>query len=280
MMKFAKFKKLLNEQEAMSYLSELAQEELSERTFESLISDEYLNPIVGSNDILVGFTSDEAEKLMDGDDGQVSVISYIGVPAVSDTAYALGEETFKFAIACDIGRDYYFFAKVARDVVSGERRVRRRYDITQLESLDPFSRENQAFLTYELKRIADIANDPAKPAIIEDISNRVLVYESLLNLLYVTEICGIPGGYHADNRMGAHMHQQKEPEGDRPSNKLLIGALLDIITDSKPRRMNQEALAMEIEERFKGVRGLGPTTTKTIFAEANKLLREVRKAAI
>lgn len=279
MMKFAKFKKLLNEEEAISYLSELTQEELSESTFVSLISEEYLNPIVGSSDLLVGFTPEEAEKLMDGDSGQVSVISYIGVPAASSTAYALGEETFKFAIAPDICRDYYYFAKVARDVVSGGKRLLQSYDVTQLESLDPFSKENQAFLTYELMRIADIANDPAKPAIIEDISNRVLVHESLLSQLYVTEISGIPGGYFADNRPDEHMHQQKEPEGDRPSNKLLIGALLEIITDSKPRRMNQEALAAEIEDRFKGVRGLGPTTTKTIFAEANKLLREARKAA-
>lgn len=280
MMKFAKFKKLLSAEEAIELLSELTQEKVSKETFSSLIMDEFLNPIIGNDDVIVGFTSEDAEKIVDGEEGKTALISYIGIPGISSTAYALGSDTFKFAISLDTNNEPLFFASVAPDPISSGKSLKQAYNITELESLDPFLRKNQGFLNYEIRRIADIANDPAKMATLEDISGRRLRADDMYGMRYVSEICCIPGGYYSDSRPGDQDHPyHPSTEEDRPSNKLLIGALLEILTDSSPRRMNQEALAAEIEERFKGVRGLKPTTTKTIFAEANKALREARKAA-
>nr|WP_312377529.1 hypothetical protein [Pseudomonas oryzihabitans] len=69
-------------------------------------------------------------------------------------------------------------------------------------------------------------------------------------------------------------------EKDTPSKNLVIAALLEILTDTgaSAKRMNQSGVVAEIGERFRDVWGLKPSTLNNLFAEANKSLKEARKA--
>lgn len=68
-----------------------------------------------------------------------------------------------------------------------------------------------------------------------------------------------------------------EASSDGPSRKsilMVMGALLEILTNPTPKRMNQDAIQKTITDTHKGKRGLGKRNIEDIFSLANKALKE------
>lgn len=69
--------------------------------------------------------------------------------------------------------------------------------------------------------------------------------------------------------------QQPEPQPLRANHLVVISELVEMLKDNDRPRYNQGSIVTAIEEKYKGILGLGPTNLNSLFALANA----ARKAA-
>ncbi|WP_371364872.1 hypothetical protein ACA097_17695 [Pseudomonas sp. QL9] len=264
MSKFFKFKKLLSAEEAIVLLTDLTEEQVVHETVNELILEDFLHPIIGANKVLVGFTGGETDKIMDGEKGAMSLICDIGIPCTSWLEYDY-PGGFTFSSAEDEAGETFYFA-----IAASTAPVKKHYELADLESLNPLNPENQSFPPQDLYKIADAANSPSAEAAARSATSRRISHHEF----YVREIQGMPFPYYS------HSEHQVRPAdlddgsaNERPSSKLLVAALVAMLVEQGGRRITQDLIAATIDEKYKGIRGLGPTTTKTYFAEAKKALK-------
>jgi len=240
-------------------LSSLTNESVTTETLSTLVSEEFLNPIIGSDKVLAGFTEEEAEKIMDGEQGRMSLLCDIGVPASTWGGYVQEDADFFFTIADNDANQSFYFAAIKNTAP-----IKWDYTVNELESLDPRRQGNQTFLAPEIYRVAEIANTNSPNTPRDSAPNHKIIH----NESYVTEIIGMPFPYHAGpRRENSHQSARTESVVEPPSRLLVIDSLLDLLAD---RRLNQSGVIQAILERHPGKRGLGQRTLETIFAAARK----------
>ncbi|MNO63530.1 hypothetical protein D3C76_542380 [compost metagenome] len=273
MSKFYKFKKLLSREETINLIHHLTGETLDQNELCELLDNGFLSAIVGADKLLVGFTEDEAKKIASGSTGRPSIFSSIGVPWVGRANTGFFGSDFMFYGSRTEAGELFLFAEMTFGLID------RPYSTSDLESLDTLLAENCSFLTQEVYEVSNAANSSSATVLKKAVSERGITCDNVGELLYSTGITNLPFPYRPTYAPTETSQDIPGPvNAERPSSKLLIGALLAILTDKEPKRFNQGSLADEIEERFRKIRGLGATNTKNLFAEANKALKAAKEA--
>lgn len=69
--------------------------------------------------------------------------------------------------------------------------------------------------------------------------------------------------------------QQSEPL--RAKHLVVISELVEMLKDNDRPRYNQDSIVKAIEDKYKGILGLGPTSLRSLFALANNARKEAEK---
>lgn len=275
MSKFLKFQPTLDLEETMQLLKHMTSEEVDAGLIQSMTSNGYFHPILGRRHICVGFDDRAIDMLLAGTSVKPTAVSIIGVAASQSSVFSEDPGEIKFSSCVDASDNAIHFALPAtRDAERPD--LIRSYTLAELASLDPDDQGNQSFMTAEVIRVGEAANDfkfPEKA----DLPTPVLTLNSFADLTVVTEIKGLPyvhsmGMIDFDPRTSVTQQVERQP----PSKNLVLAALLEIVTTSDPRRWNQDGLANEIQDRFQGIRGLSKKTATNQFSEAKKALTVAR----
>ncbi|MEP9318184.1 hypothetical protein ABKS89_13665 [Pseudomonas sp. LABIM340] len=265
MSKLLKFRDWLSAEEAAMYLAGLIGEQVSARDIAQLHSEEWLpayregyyrivrlEPVQGPNEQQA--RSDLGLPIFRAAE-DVGTCYWLQLP--SRLAMLESEDGGRevFTIRDEAGGYYAYF-----DEDAGE------YQPTFPNEHDPSDCEATIFNPTDVFELSQLANTPGaseKPRQRREI-----------DCLASIRLFNLGGDEEAPARMPAKMAEPPQ----RASSKLLIAALVAMLIEQGPGRTTQELIAEKIEEKYKGVRGLGSKTSTNLFAEAKKALRAAMAA--
>lgn len=157
MSKLYKFRPVLSTDEACELISRRTGETATLETIDYLIGTGYLTRILCHGEIIVGFTEDATEAMLEGELGDVAVESLIGIVS---QYYALADQ-LELCQAIDTNEISYCFFRVKPDD-NGTIHYKDKY---RLDDLLPITREDKdavGFLYEEIASIIETANDEAR----------------------------------------------------------------------------------------------------------------------
>lgn len=266
MSKLLKFKACLTPQEAATYLSALIAEEVNEDQIASLFYSEWLPAELLCACQLVrlepAYEQELHEALVASGRYELKEAERIGMcfslqfPCSIVTLHT--DENYRqvFTLRDEEGNFYALF-----DEAEGQ------FHPIQSAESDEVDTDGLRYLPRDIFLLSELANTSGlladeKPNLRREVKN-LLAPIRLFNLM--------------PNEAPIKPKKEASPNSEPLSSKLLIGALLEILNDINPRQLTQDAIATKIEDKFKGIRGLGLTTTRTTFAAANKALKSAKK---
>lgn len=273
MSKFIKFKEILNLKSTISLLSNLTNEPVQDGTIEDLIYQGYLNPILGSNHLLVGFRHEDAKKIDKGGRATPSVFSEIGIPYNGSGWIFSG---VSFAPALSTAGEEFLFCRAG--VEDGAESILENYSANELLSLDFAEFDDFGFLTEEVYKVAEAANKEdtyfppsSKP------NARIRIGPATEWIRFAEAIDGLATSYPIRYDYGVGRPQgNKNPAlvNEPPSYRLALAALLEILKEPRQAGRNQSAVISEVLERYPDRRGLSKRSLESMFSSANKALTD------
>lgn len=268
MSKFLKFKQALNTHEAITYLSLVSSEKVTKDTITSLIDENYLHPVLGYGELILGFTKPAFMDLQSGLEVSPSVCSYIGTP--KNHAFRVAEIVMPYAESTK--NEHIFFARPAIDNETGEIKYLNKYSIENLQSLDPVNLEDMSFPFEQILDLQAQLDSKEPPSPIKKFDKKLIEIDrnSKNQIHHVTEIIGFNKPFREKKNETLKANLIKSDSEEAPSYRLAISALLSLLSEPKRSALNQAGVISEILERHPGVRGLGKRSLETIFSAANK----------
>lgn len=278
MSKFLKFREVLSISDTVELLSSLSGEEVSIEMIGRLVDHGFLSPLLGCDYLLVGFSKESAVEINNGADAEPYAFSEIGIPRLSTAIYVFGGIQMPQARTTE--GETLFFCRVK--MRSDSENLIPRYSSADLADLDPYELENLWFHAKEVFEMARIANQQDQYHPPKEGSSGSIQIGSPINIpgfekirfVHAIEdwvesypICrtGVANRYSARERIS---------NGEAPSYRLAIAALLELLKQPRQSGRNQSAVISELLEKYPGTRGLSKRSLETIFASANKALSE------
>ncbi|MCO7039596.1 hypothetical protein NAG83_24125 [Pseudomonas carnis] len=273
MSKFLKFEDALSLELSMILLSSLTGEAVDKEILRRLVGANYLAPLIGQNNVLIGFKFDEIKKIINGGVGVSFVLSDIGVPCckgaimLNDSFVVTTAQVKDEGLAC--------FVRVKPDL-DGAEQIKESYELDDLLPVDPWDADQWSFLVKELYQVADMANEIGVPGfpLLRQEEPELVVEKSGIMSDMVVSIDGMsypyPTGKSASSEKMMLVKTSGLDEDIRPSHTLVVSVLLDLLAEPGRAARNQSAIIADILERHPTRRGLSKRNLEAIFSAANK----------
>lgn len=273
MSKFLKFEDALSLELSMILLSSLTGEAVDKEILRRLVGANYLAPLIGRNNVLIGFKFDEIKKIINGGTGVSFVLSDIGIPCCKGAVML--NDSFIVATAQVKGEGLVYFVRIKPDL-DGAEQLKECYQLDDLLPVDPWDADQWSFLVKELYQVADMANEIGIPKfpLLRQGEPELVVEKSGIVSDMVVSIDGMshpyPTGKSSSSEKMMLMKASGLDEDIRPSHTLVVSVLLDLLAEPGRAARNQSAIISDILERHPTRRGLSKRNLEAIFSAANK----------